>query len=142
MLHIENLERHIGNNHIINGVDLTIKEGQAIGLVGPNGCGKTSLINLINGFQKPQHGSIVFDGQHITNMSVEQRSLLGVGRVFQSFGIFKNLTLQENLALAFVHKLRRRQKWLPISYLPKEMKEQIKDILEQLELYDKRKHLA
>ncbi len=75
-------------------------------------------------------------------MSVEQRSLLGVGRVFQSFGIFKNLTLQENLALAFVHKLRRRQKWLPISYLPKEMKEQIKDILEQLELYDKRKHLA
>ncbi len=61
MLHIENLERHIGNNHIINGVDLTIKEGQAIGLVGPNGCGKTSLINLINGFQKPQHGAIVFE---------------------------------------------------------------------------------
>ncbi len=142
MLHIENLERHIGNNHIINGVDLTIKEGQAIGLVGPNGCGKTSLINLINGFQKPQHGSIVFDEKHITNMSVEQRSLLGIWRVFQSFGIFKNLTLEENLALAFVHKLRRRQKWLPISYLPKEMKEQIKDILEQLELYDKRKHLA
>lgn len=142
MLHIENLERHIGNNHIINGVDLTIKEGQAIGLVGPNGCGKTSLINLINGFQKPQHGSIVFDGKHITNMSVEQRSLLWIWRVFQSFGIFKNLTLEENLALAFVHKLSRRQKWLPISFLPQEMKEKIKDILEQLELYDKRKHLA
>lgn len=142
MLHIENLERHIGNNHIISGVDLTIKEGQAIGLVGPNGCGKTSLINLINGFQKPQHGSIVFDGKHVTNMSVEQRSLLWIWRVFQSFGIFKNLTLEENLALAFVHKLSRRQKWLPISFLPQEMKEKIKDILEQLELYDKRKHLA
>ena len=123
-------------------MDLTIKEGQAIGLVGPNGCGKTSLINLINGFQKPQHGSIEFEGHHITNTSVEERSTLGIGRVFQSFGIFKNLTLEENLALAFVHKLKRWQKWLPVSCMPKEMKEQIKDILEQLELYDKRKHLA
>lgn len=142
MLHIENLERHIGNNHIINGVDLTIKEGQAIGLVGPNGCGKTSLINLINGFQKPQHGSISFEWKRITQMSVEERSLLWIGRVFQSFGIFKNLTLEENLALAFVHKLRRWQKWLPVSRMPKEMKEQIADILKDLDLYDKRKHLA
>jgi len=53
---------------------LHIKAGQAIGLVGPNGCGKTSLINLINGFNKPQSGSIVLDDRHITKLSVEQRS--------------------------------------------------------------------
>ncbi len=142
MLEIQNLEWHIGNNHIINGIDLKIKEGQAIWLVGPNGCGKTSLINLINGFQKPQQGSIIFEWKRITQMSVEQRSLLGIGRVFQSFGIFKNLTLEENLALAFVHKLKRWQKRLPLSFLPKEIKQEIEDILKEVDLYTKRKHLA
>jgi branched-chain amino acid transport system ATP-binding protein len=78
MLTIENLTRHVGNNHIINGVDLHIKAGQAIGLVGPNGCGKTSLINLINGFSKPQTGAIILDDKHITKLSVEERSLAGI----------------------------------------------------------------
>jgi ABC-type cobalamin/Fe3+-siderophores transport system ATPase subunit len=54
MLVIHNLSRHVGNNHIINQIDLAINTGKAIGLVGPNGCGKTSLLNLINGFNKPQ----------------------------------------------------------------------------------------
>lgn len=142
MLHIENLHRHIGNNHIVNGVDLTITQWQAVGLVGPNGCGKTSLLNLINGFQIPQTGSIVCDGKHITKLSVEQRALHGIGRVFQSFGIFKNLTLEENLAIAFVHRLKRRQKCLPLGFLPEDMKNQIAEILQELDLYDKRKHLA
>jgi ABC-type branched-subunit amino acid transport system ATPase component len=142
MLIIENLTRHVGNNHVINGVDLHIKAGQAIGLVWPNGCWKTSLINLINGFSKPQTGSIILDEQHITRLSVEERSLAWIGRVFQSFGIFKNLTLEENLALAFVNKLKRWQKWWTLRSLPKSMKEQITDILKELDLYEKRKHLA
>ena len=142
MLTIENLSRHIWNSHIINGVSMHIKAWKAIWLVWPNGCGKTSLINLINGFNKPQSGSIVFDDRHITKLSVEQRSTLWVGRVFQSFGIFKNLTLEENLALAFVSKLKRWQKWWTIQMLPKAIKEQISDILKELDLYEKRKQLA
>jgi branched-chain amino acid transport system ATP-binding protein len=142
MLTIENLTRHIWNNHIINGIDLHIKAWQAIGLVGPNGCGKTSLINLINGFNKPQTGSIVLDKKHITKLSVEERSTAWVWRVFQSFGIFKNLTLEENLALAFVWKLKWRQKWGTVSSMPKAMREQINEILKDLDLYEKRKQLA
>lgn len=75
-------------------------------------------------------------------MSVEQRSLMGVGRVFQSFGIFKNLSLEENLALAFVHKLRRWQKRLPVSMMPTMYRDEIHAILHELELFGKRKHLA
>jgi len=142
MLHIQNISRHIGNNHIINDIDLTITQWQAIWLVWPNGCGKTSLLNLINGFNIPQSGSIIFNDKHITKLSVEQRALHGIGRVFQNFGIFKNLTLEENLSLAFVHQLTRRQKCLPIDFLPQDIKDKITDILEDLELYDKRKHLA
>ncbi len=142
MLQIAHLHRHIGNNQIVNDVNFTMHSWQAVGLVGPNGCGKTSLLNLINGFNIPQSGSIIFDGKHITKLSVEQRALQGIGRVFQNFGIFKNLTLEENLALAFVHKLPWRGKRLPISSLPREMKEKIIDILEQLDLHDKKNHLA
>ncbi len=139
---MQNLNRKVGSHNIINRVNLDILPWQAIGLVGPNGCGKTSLINLINGFNIPQTWSIVFDGKHITKMSVEQRALLGIGRVFQSFGIFKNLTLEENLALAFVHKLTRLQKRWTIRMLPQDMKDQIAAILHELDLYEKRKHLA
>ncbi|MCF7834645.1 ATP-binding cassette domain-containing protein [Candidatus Gracilibacteria bacterium] len=142
MLTLHNIQRSIGGNHILNGIDLTAKEGQAIGLVGPNGCGKTSLINVINGFYQASHGSIVFDDKHITRSSVEKRGQMGIGRVFQSFGIFKNLTLFENLALAFVNNLHRKYKFLPTSFLPQEKKDQINSVLHELDLYSKRNELA
>lgn len=142
MLVIHNLSRHVGNNHIINQIDLAINTGKAIGLVGPNGCGKTSLLNLINGFNKPQSWSITRNEKHITQLSVEQRAKMWIGRVFQHFGIFKNLTLEENLALAFVNRLQWRQKRGTLKSLPKEMQEKIDEILKELDLYSKKKNLA
>jgi branched-chain amino acid transport system ATP-binding protein len=85
MLSLKQLHWSVGGTMIIKGVDLEIANGQAIGLVGPNGCGKTSLLNLINGFQIAQKGNIVFNGHDISHLAVEQRATLGIGRVFQSF---------------------------------------------------------
>jgi ABC-type uncharacterized transport system ATPase subunit len=67
---------------------------------------------------------------------------MGIGRVFQSFGIFKNLTLFENLALAYVNNLHRKYKFLPTSFLPQEKKEKIDEVLHELDLYSKRNELA
>ncbi len=142
MLTLHNIQRSIGGNHILNGIDLTAKQGQAIWLVWPNGCGKTSLLNVINWFYQATHGSIIFDDKHITNLSVEKRGQMGIGRVFQSFGIFKNLTLFENLALAYVNNLHRKYKFLPTSFLPQEKKEKIDEVLHELDLYSKRNELA
>jgi branched-chain amino acid transport system ATP-binding protein len=142
MLHLKTLQRAVGAVPIIKGVDLQIENGQAIGLVGPNGCGKTSLLNLINGFQIAQTGSIVFNGHDISTLPVEERATLGVGRVFQSFGIFRNLTLFENLALAYTKDLSRKYKLLPITALPLKYKQEILAILEELELLDKKDTLA
>jgi branched-chain amino acid transport system ATP-binding protein len=142
MLQLHNIYRQVGGNHILNGIDLKVFQGQAIGLVGPNGCGKTSLLNIINGFYYPTQGSVIVDEKHITTLSVEARGQMGIGRVFQTFGIFKTLTLYENLALAFVNKLSRRYKLLPLRYLPKEYKQQIHDILQELNLWNKKDELA
>jgi len=142
MLELHNIHRKAGNTHIIKWVDLSINNGQAIGIVGPNGCGKTSLLNTINGFNTPSEWNIMFEWKDITWLSVEQRAKMGIGRVFQHAGIFKGLTLYQNLALAFVNQLNWRQKLLPLSRLPQEMRDEIDAILEELTLFDKRHEKA
>lgn len=142
MLELKNIQRSVWWNHILNGIDLTAQQGQAIWLVWPNWCGKTSLLNIINWFYQATHGSIIFDDKHITHASVEKRWQMWIGRVFQSFGIFKNLTLFENLALAYVNNLHRKYKFLPTSFLPQEKKEKIDEVLHELDLYSKRNELA
>ena len=142
MLTLQNIQRSIWGNHILNGIDLTAHQWQAIWLVGPNWCGKTSLLNVINWFYTATHGSVIFDDKHITQLSVESRGQMWIWRVFQSFGIFKNLTLFENLALAFVNTLHWKYKFLPPSFLPKEKKDQIDAILQELDLHSKKNELA
>ena len=142
MLTLSDVSWGVQKNTILHNIDLSIETWQAIGLVGPNGCGKTSLLNTINGFNKPTHGTITYDSSDVTHWSVEKRARSGIGRVFQSFGIFKNLTLFENLALAYINKLGIVSKLLPLRFLPQYIHEEIADILHTLELYDKRNERA
>lgn len=142
MLKLQNVHRSVGNTNIINGIDMNITHGQAIWLVGPNGCGKTSLLNLINWFNMSNEGQIWYNFHDITNLSIESRANMWVGRVFQSFWIFKNLTLFENLALAFFKDISWKYKLLPVKYLPKKYKNEIDEILIDLELIDKKNELA
>jgi branched-chain amino acid transport system ATP-binding protein len=111
MLQIENLHFSIGDTSILNGVNLTVKKGERLGLIGPNGSGKTTLFNCLNGFNLPQTGSITFKEQLITNLASHKRANLGLGRVFQNFGIFKEMTLLENIITAIESKK-------PSSFLP------------------------
>jgi len=142
MLQLENVSWKAGDTYIIKWVDMNIHTGQAVWIVGPNGCGKTSLLNIINGFNSVNEWKVIFDGEDITHVNVEQRAKLGIGRVFQHAWIFKQLTLYQNLALAFVNTLTWSQKLMPLSRLPLEMREKIENILHELDLYDKKHEKA
>ncbi len=90
----------IGDQHILRDVAFSIEEGEVIGIIGPNGSGKTTLLNVLSGFLRPTHGSIMFRGNKINEISPAQRARMGIGRVFQNFGIFREMTLEENILVA------------------------------------------
>jgi len=85
---------------VLNGLNLDVEEGTITALIGGNGAGKTTLFNIISGFQNDYEGDIVFKGKSIKNLSPAQRANKGIGRLFQSKGLFPNLTLLENMKLA------------------------------------------
>lgn len=141
-LKLENVSWDVWQNSIIKSINIDINKNQAIWIVWPNWCWKTSTINLINGFNEISSWRIIFKWQNISKLSVEQRASLWIWRVFQNCWIFKNLTIYENLALAYVRKLSWRYKILPLSFLPCKMKDEINSTLKDLDLYKKKDELA
>lgn len=100
ILSARNLSLSIGGQRILRDITMDVEPGEVIGLIGPNGSGKTTLFNVLSGFLKPTHGSIHFRSADITNVSAPERARLGIGRVFQNFGIFREMTLHENVIVA------------------------------------------
>ena len=87
---------------VIKGIDLSIKNGEKVAVVGKSGSGKTSLIMLMAGLEKPSSGEIVFDNQSISNLNEDQLADIRkkkIGIVFQSFYLIPNYTALENVAL-------------------------------------------
>ncbi|MGQ0431126.1 MAG: branched-chain amino acid ABC transporter ATP-binding protein/permease [Microthrixaceae bacterium] len=81
-------------------VNLIVREGEIVGLIGPNGAGKTTCFNAIAGLNVPSRGTIELFGQDVTDLTVHQRALIGVGRTFQAIQLFGQLTVFENLLVA------------------------------------------
>ncbi|WP_326637424.1 urea ABC transporter ATP-binding protein UrtD [Streptosporangium sp. NBC_01755] len=84
----------------IDGIDLTVEEGELRFLIGPNGAGKTTLIDVITGLTRPTTGEVVFDGRNLVGLREHNIVRLGVGRTFQTSVVFEELTVLENLDLA------------------------------------------
>ena len=113
MLQIKNIQKtfNIGTseeNTIFKDLSLDIKEGMATTIIGPNGCGKSTLMNIISGSLRPEAGSLIIDGEDVTGLSEEKRASY-IGRVSQDpkDGVATNLDIYENMALA----LKKGQKF-------------------------------
>ena len=102
MLEIRNLQTHYGTSHIIQGIDLSVREGEVFGVFGRNGVGKTTLLKTIAGWIKPSGGEIAFKGERIDGQHSDRIARRGVGFVPEDRRIFPGLTVEENLTLGYL----------------------------------------
>ena len=93
-LELKNLKKQFDGREVVSDLSLSLEKGKLLCILGSSGCGKTTTLSMIGGFQKPDSGSICLDGTDITNLLPEQRP---VSTVFQSYGLFPHMTLLENV---------------------------------------------
>lgn len=99
MLKVENLHVKYGAIHAVKGIDLEVKEGEIVTLIGANGAGKSSILKAISGLEKAAEGSITFNGQPLNKLSARNIMKLGISHVPEGRRIFAGLTVLENLEM-------------------------------------------
>jgi branched-chain amino acid transport system ATP-binding protein len=100
LLTLQGVHTHIGQYHILHGVDFTVPTGQVTMLLGRNGAGKTTTLRTIMGLWAASQGTVTFDGQAIAGRPTPEIAQLGIAYVPENMGIFADLTVRENLLLA------------------------------------------
>ncbi len=100
VLEVHGLAKQFGGITAVDGVSFHVDEGEILGIIGPNGCGKSTLFNCILGQLAPTSGKVTLDGRDITGMAPPALNRLGVGRTFQLLQVFPELSVRENLILA------------------------------------------
>ncbi|APG13670.1 branched-chain amino acid transport system permease protein [Bradyrhizobium elkanii] len=99
VLEVTSLSKHFGGLKAVDGVDIAVKRGGVHALIGPNGSGKTTTLNVLSGLYEATAGRIVLDGTDITHMPPHQRTASGLGRTFQNIRLFRSMTALENVEI-------------------------------------------
>ncbi len=136
LLEVRDLTLRFGGITALGGVGLTIAEGETVGVIGPNGSGKTSLFNCVTGLYRPTSGSIRFRGESLLGLSPDRVTARGVARTFQNLRLFLNMTVLDNLMLGR-HLHFRRSFWAAALRLRGEEvrhRERCEEIIEFLDL--------
>jgi branched-chain amino acid transport system ATP-binding protein len=100
LLELKGVSRHFGGVRAVDGLDLSVQQGQIFGLIGPNGSGKSTTVNVITGLFPLTSGSIAFDGRDFGALPTHLRLGRGVARTFQNIRLFGQLTVWQNLWVA------------------------------------------
>ena len=126
-LKIKNLHKSFGKNHVINGINFELEEGERVVILGPSGSGKSTFLRCINWMEEPTSGEIYLDGVLVTEKII-RKIRRNVGMVFQHFNLINNLTVMDNLTLAPVKLKLMKQK---------EAEKRAKELLKHIGLPDK-----
>ena len=100
LLELTGVSKRFGSIVVANSLSLTLRGGDAVGMVGPNGAGKTSLFSLISGDLSPNSGEVRFDGLPVTHLDTAERCRLGIARTYQAPRSFEHMTVFENVLVA------------------------------------------
>ncbi|MGA8051127.1 MAG: ABC transporter ATP-binding protein [Burkholderiales bacterium] len=140
IIEVRGVTKAFGGVSANRGVSLKVEPGSITGLIGPNGSGKTTLFNSIAGHHPIDSGSILFEGQEITRLGVQQIARLGLVRTYQQTRIFPKMDCIHNLLIAAPH---RDSEWRDMfRRYPPVMAEKAERLLEFVGLYQKRRLIA
>ena len=129
-----NLSKKYGSLEVVKDVSLTVKEGEFVSLVGKSGCGKTTLLSLLSGLERPTKGQVILNGKEITGASEEELALFRrnhVGFIFQSFNLIPTLSAWENVALPL----------FPMKMTHEQRQDRALELLNQMEMGHRTEHL-
>jgi len=147
MLTAEGIGLRFGGIKALVDIDIDVRQGEIFAIIGPNGAGKTSFMNCINGFYRPQNGSIYFEGNEITHLPSHRIAELGIGRSFQGLQLFNGLNVLDNI-MAGRHFHFKSGPLSDAIYFGRTRREEIKhrkvveDIIDFLEVAPVRKQLV
>ena len=144
LLTVEDVSLAFGGVQAIRNVSFDVHRGEIRSIIGPNGAGKTSMLNVINGFYKPQSGTITFKGKSHNTMEPHQAAANGIARTFQNIALFKGMSTLDNIMSGRTLKMKRGLLWQLIWYGPArneeiENREFVEHIIDFLEIEHIRK---
>ena len=100
MIEVVNLEKSFGDKKVLDGINLSVKKGERIAIIGTSGSGKSTLLRCLNCLEDPTGGAIYFGGENIADFKVDiNKHRRHIGMVFQQFNLFNNKTVKENITL-------------------------------------------
>jgi branched-chain amino acid transport system ATP-binding protein len=137
LLETVDLTKQFGDLRACDHVNFVVNQGEFLSLVGSNGAGKTSLVNLISGHLTPDSGKIVFQGEDITATTVQQRIKAGIARSFQIVNLFDGLSVFDNVALAIFSREGKAVRIAALADHDWDVRREALDVLEQFGLAGK-----
>jgi len=117
ILTVSELRKSFGGVRALDGVSFAVREGELVGLIGPNGSGKTTAFNLITGVSRPSGGSITFRGERVEGNTPDRNAALGMSRTFQNIRLFRDLPVIDNVMVG-LHMRHGSGFWPTVLRLP------------------------
>jgi branched-chain amino acid transport system ATP-binding protein len=147
LLETDRVWKKFGGVTAVQDIALSIEKGEILGMIGPNGSGKTSFINLLSGIYRPDKGRVLFAGEDITELPAHLITKKGIARTFQNLRVFPNISVLDNLLIGRHCKVNNS---LANIYLTpflarkreKEAEDRVVELLEWVHLGDRKKELA
>ncbi|HUC91604.1 MAG TPA: ABC transporter ATP-binding protein [Paenibacillus sp.] len=106
-IEVRNLNKSFGDFHAVRDVSFAVEKGHLIGLLGPSGGGKTSILRMLAGLESPSSGDIIFEGKRVNELPPQER---GIGFVFQNYALFKHMTVFDNVAFGLKVKKQPKER--------------------------------